>query len=352
MLFVDDNPAELAEVVARYPVLGVVQATSPATTASILRQYPGLFGFRASGATGTSKTWPPPASGRRPGPRRGEGPGYLASLEMRLDLAVDPPDGAYRLSELSNRTNQFNTALLRLNEAVQAAAYIEAADRSRSAWPSATGSRTAASSVPSLFAVATRRSSSTRSTSAGGAGRGLEQLIVVESLVRALPYLAGTGTDPFACAVRFAFHPATERPGPWNTSRCSRAVRCQTRAGSRTGCQLRPSTSCAVRCQWRSAKSSPRLRRPASGRSCLFRRQRGHQTARRGEPEATPGPISSTARRTTTWRPRARSRPFCAAWPKSTGPRVPEIWKPQLASPVDGGGGRRDFVGVLRGHGT
>ena len=206
---------------------------------------------------------------------------------MRLDLAVDPPDGAYRLSELSNRTNQFNTALLRLNE-VQAAAYIEAADRC--AVGVALRDRFSDSGV--IGAVFVRRGDQEIvvdevDISCRALGRGLEQLIVVESLVRALPYLAGTGTDPFACAVRFAFRPGPRTPRPVNASRCSRAVRCQTRAGSRTGCQLRPSTSCAVRCQWRCAKSSPRLRRPASGRSCLFRRQRGHQTARRGEPEAT-----------------------------------------------------------------
>ncbi len=211
MLFVDDNPAELAEVVARYPVLGVVQATSPATTASILRQYPGLFGFRASGAARRVEDLA--AARLREEARAGadEGPGYLASLEMRLDLAVDPPDGAYRLSELSNRTNQFNTALLRLNE-VQAAAYIEAADRC--AVGVALRDRFSDSGV--IGAVFVRRGDQEIvvdevDISCRALGRGLEQLIVVESLVRALPYLAGTGTDPFACAVRFAF-----RPGPKN----------------------------------------------------------------------------------------------------------------------------------------
>ena len=49
VLFVDDNPAELAEVSARHPTVQVVQAKTPAKTMSILRQYPGLWSFRVSG---------------------------------------------------------------------------------------------------------------------------------------------------------------------------------------------------------------------------------------------------------------------------------------------------------------
>ena len=125
MLFVDDNPAELAEVSARHPTVQVVQAKTPATTMSILRQYPGLWSFRVSGTAARRADDLAAAQLREQARAGAEGDtGYLASLEMNLRLAVDRREDIYRLSELSNRTNQFNTALLRLSEA-EVAAYAE-----------------------------------------------------------------------------------------------------------------------------------------------------------------------------------------------------------------------------------
>jgi len=212
MLFVDDNPAELAEVVARYPALQVVQATGPAMTASILHRYPGLFSFRVTGAAARRAEDLAAAQLREEALARADGDtNYLASLEMRLDLAVDPPDGVYRLSELSSRTNQFNTALLRLNE-VQAAAYVEAADRC--AISVALRDRFSDSGViGALFVHKDDQEVVVDEVdiSCRALGRGLEQLIVVESLARALQSLAEPGADPFATGVRLAF-----RPGPKN----------------------------------------------------------------------------------------------------------------------------------------
>jgi FkbH-like protein len=212
MLFLDDNPVELAEVVARHPGVKVVQATSPALAAAVVRRYPGLWRFRVT-ATGARRAEDLAAGRLREEglARAGGDTNYLGSLGMQLDLAVDPPDGVPRLAELSSRTNQFNTGLLRLNEA-QAAIYVQSADRcavtvslrDRFSDSGVIGALFARRAAPGLVVDEI-------DVSCRALGRGLDELIVLESLVRALHVLAGPGTDPFAIDVQFTF-----RSGPRN----------------------------------------------------------------------------------------------------------------------------------------
>ncbi len=130
---------------------------------------------------------------------------------MQLTLAVDAVEDIGRLSELSGRTNQFNTGLLRLNEA-QAASYV--LDGGRCAVTVALRDRFSDSGV--IAALFARREGSELvvdeiDVSCRALGRRLEPLIVAEAVARAAGALhPGNGPIP-ETTVRFAF-----RSGPRN----------------------------------------------------------------------------------------------------------------------------------------
>lgn len=112
ILFVDDNPGELAEVASATPEVRVLHAADPVETTRALQLYPGLNGYETGEADrlrAADLAW----AGRRAGSSRE----YMQSLRIELRFAMNPLDECGRLHDLSMRTNQFNTGLLRLTEA-------------------------------------------------------------------------------------------------------------------------------------------------------------------------------------------------------------------------------------------
>src|SRR5262249_38618518 len=118
ILFVDDNPAELARVAEEAPEVELVLAdASGEGTAAILSRHPGLFRLRADSSSAT-RTQDLQANQQREQLRvaaadRAE---YLSRLGMVVDLFENHAGHASRIHELSNKTNQFNLCLARLNE--------------------------------------------------------------------------------------------------------------------------------------------------------------------------------------------------------------------------------------------
>jgi FkbH-like protein len=118
LLFVDDNPAELARVAARAPEVELVLADpAGAETAAVLARHPGLSRLRADEASAL-RTQDLQASQAREELRAAakDPREYMARLGMVIDLYESCRDHAGRIHELSNKTNQFNLRLARFTE--------------------------------------------------------------------------------------------------------------------------------------------------------------------------------------------------------------------------------------------
>jgi len=118
ILFVDDNPAELARVAEGAPEVELVLADpSGEGTAAILSRHPGLFRLRAD-TSSALRTQDLQANQQREQLRAAaaDPAEYLARLGMVVDLFENYAGHASRIHELSNKTNQFNLCLARLTE--------------------------------------------------------------------------------------------------------------------------------------------------------------------------------------------------------------------------------------------
>jgi FkbH-like protein len=118
ILFVDDNPGELARVAEGAPEVELVLADpSGEGTAAILSRHPGLFRLRAD-TSSALRTQDLQANQQRERLRAAaaDPAEYLARLGMVLDLFENHAEHASRIHELSNKTNQFNLCLARLTE--------------------------------------------------------------------------------------------------------------------------------------------------------------------------------------------------------------------------------------------
>ena len=118
ILFIDDNPGELAQVSRAFPDLSTLHATTAEHTLFWLRNFPFLHGY-VHGATDELRIADLAADkervrlrGSTPDPRE-----YLASLAVEVTLAWDPDWQLDRLVEISQKTNQFNTGLHRFSAA-------------------------------------------------------------------------------------------------------------------------------------------------------------------------------------------------------------------------------------------
>lgn len=118
ILFLDDNAGELAEVAAELPGIRTLDAARPDEVERALLLYPGLSGWRLTEADAV-RAADLAAEGERSRllETAADPTAYLRSLSARLTFAYNPASHAARLYELSTKTNQFNTALLRLSEA-------------------------------------------------------------------------------------------------------------------------------------------------------------------------------------------------------------------------------------------
>ncbi len=117
ILFVDDNPGELASVSAAHPAIRMLHALDASVTTRALEFYPGLFAFVAS-SEDTLRAADLAASQARDTEMAAVADPieYLRSLEIELEFRVDHAGDLPRMADLSRKTNQFNTAIRRLNE--------------------------------------------------------------------------------------------------------------------------------------------------------------------------------------------------------------------------------------------
>ena len=118
MVFVDDNPGELAAVASALPVFTVHARDDAAGTAAALEHVSGLFRWN-----------PSPEDAIRAGDLRASelrhaieakalsADEYLATLRVQLTVLVGPRTHVARLADLSAKTNQFNLSLSRMSEA-------------------------------------------------------------------------------------------------------------------------------------------------------------------------------------------------------------------------------------------
>jgi FkbH-like protein len=118
ILFLDDNAGELWTVASELPEVRTLHAADPLETARALSLYPGLAGVPKT-ATDQLRVADLEAAGERTRVERDSAApaDYFRSLRVELTFLYNPGHLLRRLHEMSNKTNQFNTALLRLTEA-------------------------------------------------------------------------------------------------------------------------------------------------------------------------------------------------------------------------------------------
>lgn len=117
MVFVDDNPSELARAKAAHPDLSLIQACEDGhRSVEVLRSFPRLSALRRDEISGLRSADVRANIERRK--RRAALPtqqDYLASLKMQVDLFSAHRPHIGRVHELSGKTNQFNLGLGRLS---------------------------------------------------------------------------------------------------------------------------------------------------------------------------------------------------------------------------------------------
>lgn len=119
ILFVDDNPGELASVATMLPELHTLRAEPGAEhTRCALTYYPGLWRWK-TGADDAKRLRDLQATVERDDlmARTTDMVEYFRSLQVSLTVRIDPPDLVDRLTDLCNKTNQFNLALRRFTQA-------------------------------------------------------------------------------------------------------------------------------------------------------------------------------------------------------------------------------------------
>lgn len=125
VLFVDDNPGELASAIARLPSIHTAYATPDALqTKRVIEHYPGLWRWKIV-ADDTKRVQDLKANAERENLLKEikNQSDYFRSLQTTLDFRYDPVDQLVRLADLCNKTNQFNLSIRRLNQA-QLAEYM------------------------------------------------------------------------------------------------------------------------------------------------------------------------------------------------------------------------------------
>jgi FkbH-like protein len=129
ILFIDDNAGELASAASELPGIRCFHAGEPRLTIRALGLFPGLKRFVATASDRLRVRDLAAAAERDERQRQSADPdSYLRSLDIELGFAVDSRADLQRMHELSNKTNQFNTALLRLS-AVEVTTYMDQPER-------------------------------------------------------------------------------------------------------------------------------------------------------------------------------------------------------------------------------
>lgn len=119
ILFVDDNPGELASVMQQLPRIHALHANVDATlTRRAIEHYPGLWRWRVDGDDAKRvQDLKANASREALAERISDPAEYFRSLQVALYFRQNPRSLLGRLADLCNKTNQFNLAIRRFNEA-------------------------------------------------------------------------------------------------------------------------------------------------------------------------------------------------------------------------------------------
>lgn len=119
MLFVDDNPGELANVAMQTPEIHTILAHADASlTQQVVHYFPGVWRWKVE-REDAKRIQDVRANGRRDAlakhaTTQAE---YFRSLQATLVYRHSPQQQLSRLADLCNKTNQFNLALRRFNQA-------------------------------------------------------------------------------------------------------------------------------------------------------------------------------------------------------------------------------------------
>jgi FkbH-like protein len=118
ILFVDDNPGELANVAAQLPQVHTVYAhTDASLTLNVVKHYPGLWRWKVEADDAKRIEDVKSNLAREALLAEAIDPtDYLRSLQVALSYRYNPFDQLGRLADLCNKTNQFNLAIRRFNE--------------------------------------------------------------------------------------------------------------------------------------------------------------------------------------------------------------------------------------------
>jgi FkbH-like protein len=116
ILYIDDNPGELAAICEELPQIKVIHAgADPTVTVNALRDYPGLHKWRIDDADQRRIADLSIAETRlKEAERQSDPREYLRSLRIQIRFRTNDQNDSERLQSLSNKTNQFNLSLRRL----------------------------------------------------------------------------------------------------------------------------------------------------------------------------------------------------------------------------------------------
>ncbi|WP_116449860.1 HAD-IIIC family phosphatase [Blastococcus litoris] len=115
--FLDDNPGELATVASAHPGVRTLHAADASSSLRALVHCPGLFRFRTTDDDARRVDDLRAARERAAQVQAASDPeDYLRSLRVELDCRVNQPGDVPRAAQLSQRTNQFTTSVMRISE--------------------------------------------------------------------------------------------------------------------------------------------------------------------------------------------------------------------------------------------
>lgn len=117
LLFIDDNLGELVSVMQQHPSIESIFAVNPQVTLQALTWYPGVWSTGISDADTLRVSDLKTVTDRQRVLSESDNfQAYLDSLQVQLTFEVNSSSQLQRLVELSQKTNQFNCTLQRLNE--------------------------------------------------------------------------------------------------------------------------------------------------------------------------------------------------------------------------------------------
>ena len=128
ILFIDDNPGEIAQVSEQLPTIWTLLAAHQLPTVHILKFYPRLWAWEKTTVDNLRLADLQAAAVRDSLVTTAQNvEDYWQALQVELDFHIDPTAQLVRLCELSQKTNQFNLTLARLNE-VELSDYLSRQD--------------------------------------------------------------------------------------------------------------------------------------------------------------------------------------------------------------------------------